>query len=111
MDLSTGPVRSAVVPISSILASVPGSDWARDLHRNMAQAVVVSRTARHQDRIVGWQFRSNLAMVERVCEFVLKLPSDAALFCCQPFLEIVVSHPSEVEDFVEVPDLARRLGD
>ncbi len=100
LDLRTGPARSVVVPISSVLTSVPDSTLARDFHQNMAQAVVISRTARHQDPSVDWQFDSNLAMVRRVCEFVLELPGDAALICCQPFLEIVASHPSEVEYFV-----------
>ena len=100
LDLRTGPARSVVMPISSVLTSVPDSTLARDFHQNMAQAVVISRTARHQDPSVDWQFDSNLAMVRRVCEFVLELPGDAALICGQPFLEIVASHPSEVEDFV-----------
>ena len=100
LDLRTGPAMSVVVPISSVLTSVPDSTLARDFHQNMAQAVVISRTARHQDPSVDWRFDSNLAMVRRVCEFVLEIPGDAALICCQPFLEIVASHPSEVEDFV-----------
>ena len=101
LDLSTGPARLVVLPISSMLTSVPGSTLAKDFHRNMAQAVVESRTARCEDRSLDWQFDSNLTMVKQVCEFVLKIPCDAALFCCQPFLEIVASHPSEVEYFVE----------
>ena len=101
LDLSTGPARSVVMPISSILTSMPDSTLARDFHRNMAQAVVVSRTAQCEDQNVEWHFDSNLTMVKQVCEFILKLPSYAALSCCQPFLEIVASHPSEVEDFVE----------
>ena len=101
LDLSTEPARSVVMPISSMLTSMPDSTLARTFHQNMAQAVVVSRTAQCEDQNVDWHFDSNLTMVKQVCEFILKLPSDAALLCCQPFLEIVASHPSEVEDFVE----------
>ena len=48
---------------------------------------------------MDWQFQTNLAMVKRVCEFILTLPRAEALICCQPFLEAVASHPSDVEDF------------
>ena len=99
LDLRTGPARSAVISISSMLASVSDSILARDFHLRMSQAVVESEAARRQDRNVDWQFKTNLAMVKRICEFILTLPRAEALICCQPFLKAVASHPSDVEDF------------
>ena len=99
LDLRTGPARSIVISVSSILASVPDSTLARDFHLSMSQAVVESKASRRQDRNVDWQFETNLAMVKRVCEFILTLPRAEALICSQPFLEAVASHPSDVEDF------------
>ena len=75
LDLSTGPARLVVVPISSMLTSVPGTTLAKDFHRKMAEAVIESRTARCEDGSPDWRFGSNLTMVKQVCEFVLKLPS------------------------------------
>ena len=99
LDLSTGPARSVVISVSSILASVSDSTLARDFHLRMSQAVVESNAARRRDRNVDWQLKTNVAMVKRVCEFILMLPSAEALLCCQPFLKAVASHPSDVEDF------------
>ena len=99
LDLRTGPARSVVILVSSILASVSDSTLARDLHLSMSQAVVESRAARRPNRNLDWQFETNLIMVKRVCEFILALPRAEALICCQPFLEAVASQPSDVEDF------------
>ena len=43
LDLGTGPARSIVISVSSILASVSDSTLARDFHLSMSQAVVESK--------------------------------------------------------------------
>ncbi len=100
LDFNTWPARSVVVPLSTTLSAATDLALARELHHKMARAVVGSWEARSEDHDVGWQFKSNYAMMQRVSEFVLNLPPDEALRCCQPFLVAVADHPSEAAFFV-----------
>ena len=100
MDFDTWSARSVVVPLSVTLSTATGFDLAQDLHHKMARVVVGSWEAYSKDYGVGRQSDSNHAMMQRICGFVLNLPSDEALRCCQPFLDAVADHPSEVAFFV-----------
>ena len=100
MDFDTWSARSVVVPLSVALSAATGFDLAKDLHHKMARSVVGSWEAYSKDHSVGRQSDSNRAMMQRICGFVLNLPSDEALRCCQPFLDAVADHPSKVAFFV-----------
>ena len=100
MDFNTWPARSTVVPLSTTLSAATNLALARELHHKMAEAVVGSWEARSEGHDVGWQFNSNRATMQRISEFILNLPPDEALRCCQPFLVAVADHPSEVAFFV-----------
>ena len=100
LDFNTWPARSVIVPLSSILSAANDSTLVKELHEKMAQSVVASWEARRKDHDVAWHSDSNYAMMQRISEFVLTLPPDEALRCCQPFLEAVAKYPSEVDAFV-----------
>jgi len=100
LDFDTWPARSVIVPLSTILSGTTDSALAKELHEKIAQAVLESWEARTKDHDVEWHFDSNYAMMQRISEFVLTLPPDEALRCCQPFLEAVAEYPSEVDTFV-----------
>ena len=100
LDFEAGPVRSAVPCISLILSSVPDSALARNFHVNTARAVADSWAAQREDSNLKWHFDSNIMMMKQVAGFVISLPADAALRCCQPFLDAVDEYPEEVETFV-----------
>ena len=100
LDFDTWSARSVIVPLSTILSGTTNSALAKELHENIAQAVLESWEARTKDHDVEWHSDSNYAMMQRISEFVLTLPPDEALRCCQPFLEAVAKYPSEVDTFV-----------
>ena len=97
---NTWPARSAVVPLSTTLSAATDLAPARELHHKMAEAVVGSWEVHSEAHDVRWQSNSNYAMMRRISEFVLSLPPDEALRCCQPFLDAIADHPSEVAFFV-----------
>ena len=86
LDLGPWAARSVVPHISSILAGVPESAAAREFHLNAANAVVDSWVAHFEDPNLERHYESEHMIMKWVSGFVLTLPTDAALLCCQPFL-------------------------
>ena len=102
LDLMLWPVRALVPQISSVLSGVPESDIAFEFHSRVAQALVDFWT---QEDSGGYGSTRNYElehnMMDRTARFVLTLPIDAAIRCCEPILSVVDSHPDEVETFVD----------
>ena len=102
LGLTSWQGRYLAARVLSILVKVPDLVMSRDLFTRAARAVVASWTAERRDWNDRRDFKFEHDVTRRLASVALTLPSDAALVCCEPFLDAVDDHPGEVATFVEI---------
>ena len=86
----------AVKSIIEILTHMPDSSLSNRFFMKLANSIAVAWELSDER-----DYYSPHDLVNKLAGFVLMLPRDEAISCCQPFLDAVDKHQEEVADFVE----------
>ena len=98
IDLKSWHGMVAGRSISEILSGLPDSPLSQEFFRLVAYATVSTSRKRNDDFIVD---RMEPDMMDSLAGFVLRLPFDRAILCCQPLLDAIDDQPDKVADFLE----------
>ena len=98
LDLTSWHGMVARRSVSEILAGVPDSPLSRNFFKRVAYSTVsASRTG--DDGFTSVRMEPD--KMGSLARFVLHLPFDQALLCCQPLLDAIDEQPDEVAEFLE----------
>ena len=92
--------RQEALPLFALLKHLPELVSGRTFFANAVDYIVRSWDERRGNRFSRRDSDFETAVSQQFAEFVLTLPPEAALECCKPFLDAVLSHPENISWFI-----------
>ena len=97
-DLASLHGLVALRSILEILTGVPSSPLSRKLFKRVACSIL-DRSASEYGGVIPIHIEQD--KVKSLARYILRLPRDQAITCCQPLLDAVDERPDEVANFIE----------